>query len=329
MKLEKITFCPDGDEPVDFYVLEQTKIAGVNYILVTDFEDGDFDDVVRSADETEAETAADAGKEADNAAGCGCQTAEDVIAGGQKYAESINEAVEEAAADAADRAAEAAGEAAEKAAAKIRESSAVQALEAARRQWQAMGEKFSVETGDKTLDALINGFFLKQVLDGRVRARAGFYQAGGAYGFRDQLQDMLALLPYDPARVRQHILRCANRQFLSGDVMHWWHEPMTGVRTRISDDMLFLPFVTAAYVKHTGDAEILREQAQYLIDEEILAEKDDWYGPARPSGEYETLEDHCLRAFRRAWQMGTHGLLKPRLQGLADPCKKKKGGFLS
>ena len=97
---------------------------------------------------------------------------------------------------------------------------------------------------------------IKQALDGRVRARAGLYQAGGAYGFRDQLQDMLVLMHYEPARAREHILRAAARQFEAGDVMHWWHMPYMGVRTHISDDRLFLPFVTAAYVGLTGDRSV-------------------------------------------------------------------------
>lgn len=139
-------------------------------------------------------------------------------------------------------------------------------------------------TGGAALDQFAGGFLLKQILDGRIRARAGFYQAGGAYGFRDQLQDMLALLPRDPERVRAHLLLCAERQFQAGDGMHWWHPPMTGVRTHISDDILFLPLVTAAYVRHTGDTEILETRVNYLEDVEIPENAKDIYGPMRLSG---------------------------------------------
>ena len=198
---------------------------------------------------------------------------------------------------------------AEKSAQKIREESASAALASAKAGWAAIQEKFSLKTGDETLDNLANGFLVKQTLDARVRARAGFYQAGGAYGFRDQLQDVIALLPYDPARARSHILRCAAHQFQSGDVMHWWHEPASGVRTRITDDLLFLPWAAAEYAEYTGDSGIFAENIEYLADENIPDGHDDWYGPARPSGESESLLRHCLRAIDRAWQCGEHGLL--------------------
>ena len=185
----------------------------------------------------------------------------------------------------------------------------------ARRYWKEKQRRFRMETGDAKLDELINGFILKQVLDGRVRARAGFYQAGGAYGFRDQLQDMLALMPYEPETVRVHILACAARQFGAGDVLHWWHEPMTGVRTRITDDMLFLPLVTAAYVKHTGDAGILDERVEFLKDIEIPEGREDVYAQMEPSGAYASLREHCMRALNRAYKTGSHGLL---LMGAGD-----------
>ncbi len=196
-----------------------------------------------------------------------------------------------------------------------RSADAQAAMKAARDGWEAMREEFSLRTGDGTLDELINGFLVKQVLDGRVRARAGFYQAGGAYGFRDQLQDMLALLPWDSERVRSHIMSSAEHQFASGDVMHWWHEPYSGVRTRISDDMLFLPMVTARYVRYTGDAGVLDSSAEFLADVDIPDGCEDWYGQAQPSGETATLREHCMRAFRRAWKTGVHGLV---LMGSGD-----------
>lgn len=165
------------------------------------------------------------------------------------------------------------------------------------------------------LDRLVNGFLLKQTLDGRIQGRTGFYQAGGAYGFRDQLQDMLAMLPYKPEIVREHILTCARHQFRDGDVLHWWHPPMTGVRTHISDDMLFLPFVTAHYVLHTGDAEVLGCEEPYLKNIEIPEGLEDIYAEMDLSGENDTLKNHCMLAFRRACRRGQHGLL---LMGSGD-----------
>lgn len=182
-------------------------------------------------------------------------------------------------------------------------------LDGARRRFEEFSDRFVLITEDETLDQLAGGFLLKQVLDGRIHARAGFYQAGGAFGFRDQLQDMLAILPHDPDMVRRHILFCAAHQFEDGDVMHWWHEGPVGVRTRISDDMLFLPFVTAAYVRYTGDIGILNENAGYLENMEIPEGKDDIYGEGRPSGLVESLRGHCMRAFERAWRRGEHSLL--------------------
>lgn len=187
--------------------------------------------------------------------------------------------------------------------------------EIARADWANRRKTFSLKTGDPTLDALVNGFLVKQVLDGRIRARAGLYQAGGAFGFRDQLQDMLTILPYDPERVRAHILASAEKQFVDGDVMHWWHAPATGVRTHISDDLLFLPYVCAQYVKDTGDRRILECEVSFLENVEIPEGAEDWYGTARASGEKATLNEHCLRAFRRALRYGAHGLL---LMGTGD-----------
>ena len=189
------------------------------------------------------------------------------------------------------------------------------ALEAARKEWSARLAKLCVRTGDAALDRLFP-MLVKQALDGRVRARAGLYQAGGAYGFRDQLQDMLFLMHFEPQRAREHILRAAARQFEGGDVMHWWHMPRLGVRTRISDDRLFLPFVAAAYVRLTGDREVLFETAPYLRDVEIPEGAEDWYGAGEVSDKSGTIHDHCMRAFRlSASRTGEHGLA---LMGAGD-----------
>lgn len=175
--------------------------------------------------------------------------------------------------------------------------------------------RLTIDTPDEALNHLFNDFLLHQVRAARVQGRAGLYQPGGAYGFRDQLQDMLALLHDEPARVRAHLLRCAARQFAAGDVMHWWHEPSFGVRTRVSDDLLFLPWVTAAYVRHTGDTSILEVVVPFLEDVDIPAGQSDVCKEMKPSGEAGTLHAHCMRAFRRAARTGTHGLL---LMGAGD-----------
>ena len=173
----------------------------------------------------------------------------------------------------------------------------------------------TVDTPDEALNRLFNDFLMHQVRASRVLGRTGFYQPGGAFGFRDQLQDMLALMREEPGRARAHLLLCAARQFEAGDALHWWHMPMSGVRTRISDDLLFLPWVAAAYVKETGDAGVLDETAPYLEDAEIPADQADIYCEMRPGAAVDTLHEHCMRAFRRAAGTGGHGLL---LMGAGD-----------
>jgi len=175
-------------------------------------------------------------------------------------------------------------------------------------EWKRRRDRLQIETPDANVNRLANGWLLHQTLTARVRARTGMYQPGGAYGFRDQLQDMLALLHCEPSRVRRHILHCAAHQFEDGDVMHWWHEPFTGVRTRISDDMLFLPFVTAEYVRRTQDDAVLAEQIAYLENVEIPEGKEDVFARMRPGSVLGSLHDHCMRALRRAARVGSHGL---------------------
>ena len=189
------------------------------------------------------------------------------------------------------------------------------ALPEAEEAWQERLRALRVETGDEALDRLFP-WLIKQALDARVHARAGLYQAGGAYGFRDQLQDMLLLMHFEPSLAREHLLLCAARQFSAGDVLHWWHMPCSGVRTRISDDRLFLPYAAAAYVRLTGDAGVLGERVPYLRDVPIPEGKTDWYGPAEASDEVGTLHDHCMRAFRLSASLtGEHGLA---LMGAGD-----------
>ena len=176
--------------------------------------------------------------------------------------------------------------------------------------WENLLGALKIETPDAGINFLANGFLLSQALDSRVRGRTGLYQPGGAYGFRDQMQDMMALIHFDPARVRRHLLYCAARQFEDGDVLHWWHDPYTGVRTRISDDLLFLPWAAARYVETTGDASILSDSVPYLEDVAIPKGEEDIYAEMRPSPCCGTLHEHCMRALRRAAETGEHGLCR-------------------
>lgn len=179
--------------------------------------------------------------------------------------------------------------------------------------WQARLGKIRVQTPHPDFDALINGRLLYQVYAARLMARTGYYQCSGAMGFRDQLQDMLALLQVEPARVREQLLLCAGRQFPAGDVLHWWHMPMRGVRTRIVDDRLFLPYVLSYYLETTQDMDILDVPVAYLADRPLAEGQRDLYDRMEPGEAAEPLYGHCMRAIRSASRFGAHGL--PYMEG--------------
>lgn len=182
-------------------------------------------------------------------------------------------------------------------------------MEAATRQWDQTLGAITVRTPDKAFDLMMNRWLLYQVLVCRVWARTGFYQSGGAYGFRDQLQDVMALVHCAPDEARAHILRAAARQFTEGDVQHWWHPPTgVGVRTRITDDLYFLPYVVQNYVSVTGDYALLREPVPFISSPVLTDEQEETFGVPEISPETATLYDHCCRALERGLRTGRHGL---------------------
>ncbi|MDP4285550.1 MAG: glucoamylase family protein [Bacteroidota bacterium] len=188
-------------------------------------------------------------------------------------------------------------------------AAANESLERVKKYWTNTIGALKVETPDEAINLITNGWLTYQTLSSRLWGRSGFYQSGGAFGFRDQLQDVMSLLHTRPELAREQILLCSSRQFKEGDVQHWWHPPIgRGVRTRISDDYLWLPFVTSYYIKHTGDVAILDESSNFLDGRQLNPGEESYFDLPLDSHTSATLYEHCVLAIKHGLNFGVHGL---------------------
>ncbi len=188
-------------------------------------------------------------------------------------------------------------------------SSAHEAFDKVKTHWSNLVEAVQIETPDSAVNLLANGWLTYQTIASRLWARTGFYQSSGAFGFRDQLQDVISLLHIAPELTRKQILLAASRQFKEGDVQHWWHPPIgRGVRTQCSDDYLWLPYAIIRYLIGTNDTEILTESVPFLKGRLLNPGEESYYDLASQSSESATIYNHCVRAIKHGLTFGKHGL---------------------
>lgn len=184
-----------------------------------------------------------------------------------------------------------------------------EAFEVVKQHWDNLLGAIQVDTPDPAMNLLLNRWLLYQTVVCRLWARSAFYQSGGAYGFRDQLQDVMALVYTTPQTTREQIILDCGHQFLEGDVQHWWHPGKgKGIRTKFSDDLLWLPFVTAHYIERTGDESILDESVLFLEDNPLKEDEDERYSIPTISHEQGSVYEHCIRSIERGLRFGEHGL---------------------
>lgn len=175
--------------------------------------------------------------------------------------------------------------------------------------WNDLISTVQIKTPEPSFNILMNRWLLYQTLSCRYWARTAFYQSGGAYGFRDQLQDCMAFVYSDPKLAREQIIRASERQFKEGDVQHWWHPPTgRGIRTTMSDDLLWLPLVVSFYIQTTGDTSILKMETHFIEAPLLSSGQEDSYTQPARSAESASILEHCLRAINRSLPLGQHGL---------------------
>ena len=190
-------------------------------------------------------------------------------------------------------------------------NNAIVELETTQKYWKGLLGNLKVNTPVESMNILLNGWLLYQTLCSRMFARSGYYQSGGAYGFRDQLQDCVGLKYISPEILKKQIIKHSEHQFIEGDVEHWWHEETSrGIRTRFSDDLLWLPYMVAEYIRFTGDSKILEEETSYVKGNILPDGTDERYDLYLKTEEKETIYMHCIRAIEKSLNFGENGLPK-------------------